>query len=97
MTDDPKNQPTNDTHLGNITRRNFGALLVGAGFAATVQSAAAIGLEMVETDVEIKTPDGTCDAAFIRPENRFPSGRADLARRIRLAALDARNSQAHCR
>ena len=68
MTDDPKNQPTNDTHLGDITRRDFAALLVGAGLAATVQSAAAAGLEVVETDVEIKTPDGTCDAAFIRPK-----------------------------
>ena len=32
------------------------------------QSAAAAGLEVVETDVEIKTPDGTCDAAFIHPK-----------------------------
>jgi carboxymethylenebutenolidase len=68
MTDDPKNQPTNDAHLGDITRRGFAALLVSAGLAATVQSAGAEGLEVVETDVEIKTPDGTCDAAFIRPK-----------------------------
>src|ERR1700723_2239117 len=68
MTNDPKNQPTNDAHLGNITRRDFGTLLVSAGLAATVQSAAAAGIELVETDVEIKTPDGTCDAAFIRPK-----------------------------
>jgi carboxymethylenebutenolidase len=27
------------------------------------------GLAVVETDVEIRTPDGTCDAAFIHPEN----------------------------
>src|SRR6202035_6074978 len=44
------------------------ALLVGASLAATVQSAAAAGFEVTETDVEIKTPDGTCDAAFIRPK-----------------------------
>src|SRR4029077_7703240 len=56
------------THLGDITRRDFATLLVGAGLAVTVQSAAAAGLEVVETDVEIKTPDGTCDAAFIRPK-----------------------------
>src|ERR1700721_3573599 len=68
MTEDRKNQPTNDAHLGDITRRDFAALLVGAGLAATVQTAAAAGLEVVETDVEIKTPDGTCDAAFIRPK-----------------------------
>src|SRR6202040_886299 len=68
MTDDQKNQPTNDAHPGDLTRRDFAALLVGAGLAATVQSAAAVGLEVVETDVEIKTPDGTCDAAFIHPK-----------------------------
>ena len=26
------------------------------------------GLEVVETNVEIQTPDGTCDAAFIHPK-----------------------------
>jgi carboxymethylenebutenolidase len=68
MTDDQRNQPTNDAHPGDITRRDFAAFLVSAGLAATVQSAAAAGLEVAETDVEIKTPDGTCDAAFIRPK-----------------------------
>src|SRR6202041_755005 len=68
MTDDQKNQPTNDAHPLDITRRDFAALLVAAGLASTVQSAAAVGLEAIETDVEIKTPDGTCDAAFIRPK-----------------------------
>jgi carboxymethylenebutenolidase len=68
MTDDQKNQPTNDAHLGDITRRDSAALVMGAGIAATVKSAAAVGLEVVETDVELKTPDGTCDAAFIRPK-----------------------------
>ncbi len=68
MTDDQRNQPTNDANPGDITRRDFAALLVGAGLAATVQSAAAAGLEVAETDVEIKTPDGTCDAAFIHPK-----------------------------
>src|SRR5580692_11514119 len=68
MTDDQRNQPTNDVHPGDITRRDFAALLVGASLAATVQSAAAAGLEVAETNVEIKTPDGTCDAAFIHPK-----------------------------
>ncbi len=69
MTDDPKNQQTNDTPLKDITRRDFAVLVVGAGLAATVPSAAAADLEIIETDVEIKTPDGTCDAAFIRPKS----------------------------
>jgi carboxymethylenebutenolidase len=32
-------------------------------------SAAGNENELIETDVEIKTPDGTCDAAFIRPKS----------------------------
>jgi carboxymethylenebutenolidase len=69
MTDDPKNQPTNDAPIKDITRRDFAVLVVGAGLAATVPSAAAADFEVIETDVEIKTPDGTCDAAFIRPKS----------------------------
>jgi carboxymethylenebutenolidase len=70
MTDNENNQQPNDAQSGDLTRRDFTALLVGAGIAATVSSAAAadVGLELVETDVEIKTPDGTCDAAFIHPK-----------------------------
>jgi carboxymethylenebutenolidase len=70
MTDEPKNQPTNDAHSGDMTRRGFAALLVGAGLAATTttHSAAAAGPEVVEADVEIKTADGTCDAAFVHPK-----------------------------
>ena len=37
-------------------------------------SAAAAGLEVVETSVEIKTPDGTCDAAFIHPKSGSHAG-----------------------
>ena len=69
MTDDQKNQQPNDMPLKDITRRDFAVLVVGAGLAATVPLAAASDLELIETDVEIKTPDGTCDAAFIRPKS----------------------------
>ncbi len=69
MTDDPKNQPTNDASNKDLTRRDFAVLVVGAGLAATIPSAEAADLEVIETDVEIKTPDGTCDAAFIRPKS----------------------------
>jgi carboxymethylenebutenolidase len=68
MTDDPKNQQTNDSPNKDITRRDFAVIVVGAGLAAAVPSAAA-DLEIIETDVEIKTPDGTCDATFIRPKS----------------------------
>src|SRR5258706_15628253 len=66
MTEDHKNQENNDTQPGHIERRDFVALSVG--LAATAASAMAAGLEVVETNVEIKTPDGTCDAAFIHPK-----------------------------
>src|SRR5260370_40366999 len=55
MTDNQKNQPTNDVHPGDITRRDFAALLVGATLAATVQSAAAAGLARADTDAQTKT------------------------------------------
>src|ERR1700753_2935522 len=48
-----------------IARRQFVTLSVAAGLAAATGSAAT--LDVVETDVEVKTPDGTCDAAFIHP------------------------------
>jgi carboxymethylenebutenolidase len=49
----------------DITRRNFVGL-AAAGFAAAgVETAEA--QQVVETNVDIKTPDGTCDAAFIHP------------------------------
>src|ERR1700722_16386643 len=69
MTDEQKNQPATGAHPGAITRRDFAAILVGTGLAATTQSTAAAGLEVVEADVELKTPDGTCDAAFTRPRS----------------------------
>ncbi len=54
--------------LGNeLPRRDFMALSVAAGLAAGAGSASAAGLKVVEKDVEIKTPDGTCDAAFVYP------------------------------
>lgn len=65
MMEDQKNQQKNDS--GDLGRREFVGLSVAAGLAATAgQSAGAA--DVVETDVEIKTPDGTCDAAFIHPK-----------------------------
>jgi carboxymethylenebutenolidase len=68
MTEDQKNPQKNNTDAGDIGRRDFVGLSVAAGLAATAASAEAAGLEVVETDVEVKTPDGTCDAAFIHPK-----------------------------
>jgi len=51
----------------NIDRRGFVGLSVAAGLAATVATATGANMPVTEKDVEIKTPDGTCDAAFIHP------------------------------
>ena len=69
MTDDPKNQQMSDAQSGDIGRRDFVGLSVTAGLAVSAASAAAASRDIVETEVEIKTPDGTCDAAFIHPKS----------------------------
>src|SRR5664279_511526 len=51
---------------GKVSRRDFTALSVAAGLTATAGSARA-AMAVTETDVTIKTQDGVCDAAFIRP------------------------------
>jgi carboxymethylenebutenolidase len=58
---------------GDIARRDFVALSLTASLAA-VGSAGAADLAIIETDVEIKTSDGTCDAAFIRPKTGSHAG-----------------------
>ena len=51
---------------GDITRRHFGKLTLGTGLAALLP-AVADALEVSESEVEIKTADGTCDAYFAHP------------------------------
>jgi carboxymethylenebutenolidase len=55
--------------MGNddITRRDFVTLTVGAGLAASGAGGLDAQAQVMEMNVEIKTPDGTCDAAFIHP------------------------------
>ena len=52
----------------DLSRREFVSLSVAAGIAAAAGSAGAADA-FVEKEVEIKTPDGTCDAAFIHPSS----------------------------
>ncbi len=56
-----------DGSSSDLSRRDFVALSVAAGFVAVARTVSGGALPSVETDVEIKTPDGTCDAAFIYP------------------------------
>jgi carboxymethylenebutenolidase len=49
-----------------LSRRQFGALSVGAGLVSLVP-AGAYAAATTGADVEIKTADGTCDAYFVHP------------------------------
>ena len=51
---------------GVLSRRQFGALTVGVGLAS-VLPAVANAAEVKESDIDIKTADGTCDAYFVHP------------------------------
>src|SRR6187200_3324863 len=58
---------SDDILRGNdLSRRQFGALGLGATLAAMLPTVAA-ATEVTESEVEIKTPDGTCDAHFVHP------------------------------
>jgi carboxymethylenebutenolidase len=73
MTEDQRHEEKKDGRAGNMARRDFVALSMTAGLAATAGTAAA-AVDFIETDVEIKTPDGTCDAAFIHPKTGAHAG-----------------------
>ena len=49
-----------------LSRRQFGTLGMGAALAAMLPAIAA-AVDVSESDVEITTPDGTCDAHFVHP------------------------------
>jgi carboxymethylenebutenolidase len=53
---------------GRVTRRDFGGLAAGASLAVMLPRAAN-AQAVTEKDVEIKTPDGTCDAYFVYPSS----------------------------
>src|SRR3954469_11624272 len=49
-----------------LSRRQFSGLGIGATLAALLPAVASAA-EVSESEVEIKTPDGTCDAHFVHP------------------------------
>ena len=51
---------------GGLSRRQFGALTLGAGLASAI-APMANAADMKESEVEIKTPDGTADAYLVNP------------------------------
>jgi len=68
MTDEQSKDEAMDDDSGrDLSRRDFVAMSLSAGIAAAAVSASAAPLQVVEKNVEIKTPDGTCNAVFIHP------------------------------
>jgi carboxymethylenebutenolidase len=53
----------------DLSRRGFMVLSVAAGVGAATPAPAASQLQVIETEGEIKTADGTCDAVFIHPKS----------------------------
>jgi carboxymethylenebutenolidase len=52
----------------NVTRREFGATAAGVGMIAMLPRVAN-AQAVTESDVEITTPDGVCDAYFVHPSS----------------------------
>ncbi|HLH43025.1 MAG TPA: dienelactone hydrolase family protein [Bryobacteraceae bacterium] len=52
--------------LGLVTRKQFGMML-GAGVAMAVLPKVANAVTVTESDVDVKTPDGTADCYFVHP------------------------------
>jgi carboxymethylenebutenolidase len=65
--DDEKNRKPNSSAPDDRSRRDFVALSAAVGLAASTGTVSAAALAVVETDVTVKTADGTCDAAFFHP------------------------------
>jgi|SRR5450631_715913 carboxymethylenebutenolidase len=58
-----------------ISRRDFTALTLAAGVSAAAGASAASVTGMIDNDVLVKTPSGTCDAALVHPQGsgRWPA------------------------
>ena len=56
-----------------LSRRQFGALSLGAGVLSLLPPVAGAAAEVKESEVDIKTPDGAADAYFAHPSRgRYP-------------------------
>jgi carboxymethylenebutenolidase len=74
ITDEKKDQEHVDDSPSALSRRDFVALSLAASLVATAHSASGKGLPVNESNVEVKTPDGTCDTVFIHPAKGLHPG-----------------------
>ena len=79
MANDKSHQDRLDEATADLSRRDFVALTVAAGLAAAAGSASAADLPVVETNVDIKTPDGASDSVFVHPATGSYPGRPAVA------------------
>lgn len=56
-----------------MSRRQFGALSAGIGMAMLLPRAVD-ALDVVESDVNVKTPDGVADCYFVHPSSGAHAG-----------------------
>ena len=57
----------------DLSRRQFGALSLGVGLTALLPRLADAA-DTTESEVQIKTPDGTCDAYLVHPvKGKYPA------------------------
>jgi carboxymethylenebutenolidase len=70
MPEDPRRSGNRESKNPEMPRREFVVMSVAAGLGATAGCASTPRVENVfEESVEVKTPDGTADAAFIHPDS----------------------------
>jgi carboxymethylenebutenolidase len=67
MTDEIRDPQNSNELVSDLSRRDFIAMSVAAGVVVATAAPAGAAMPVTETEVTIKTPDGTCDAAFIHP------------------------------
>ena len=67
MANEKRDHNENHETPSDLSRREFVTVSVAAGLALAAGSASAADVPVVESDVVVRTPDGVCDAAFIRP------------------------------
>jgi len=53
--------------VGELSRRQFGALTLSAGIMAALAQEAQAATETQDSEVQIRTPDGAADAYFVHP------------------------------
>ena len=66
MGDEKRDQQGENQTPTDLSRREFVTTVV-AGLTVVATAASAAELPVVESNVQVKTPDGMCDAVFIHP------------------------------